>query len=148
MDCRLNEAANGGHKYRWEQNFEGVSVYVDLPAGLRKADIHVDFSPRRLSIQLATTVELKGALCQTIDTAESTWLIDEGRLEVQLTKAIKGEVWTYVFEGDTPLSALGAENDKKRLLLERFQNEHPGFDFSGADVNGTVPEPRTFMRDM
>jgi hypothetical protein len=34
---------------------------------------------------------------------------------------------------------------QKRILLERFQEENPGFDFSGAEVNGTVPDPRTFM---
>ena len=33
----------------------------------------------------------------------------------------------------------------KRLLLERFGQENPGFDFSGAEVNGSVPDPRVFM---
>jgi hypothetical protein len=28
---------------------------------------------------------------------------------------------------------------KKKMMLERFQEEHPGFDFSGADFNGNVP---------
>jgi hypothetical protein len=31
------------------------------------------------------------------------------------------------------------------MLLERFQEEHPGMDFRGAQVNGAVPDPRTFM---
>ncbi len=31
------------------------------------------------------------------------------------------------------------------MLLERFGEEHPGFDFSQAALNGTVPDPRTFM---
>lgn len=30
-------------------------------------------------------------------------------------------------------------------MLERFQEEHPGFDFSDADFNGKVPEAREFM---
>jgi hypothetical protein len=30
-------------------------------------------------------------------------------------------------------------------MLERFQEEHPGFDFSDAEFNGQVPEARTFM---
>jgi len=34
---------------------------------------------------------------------------------------------------------------KKNILLERFQQENPGFDFSGADVNGMVPDPDKFM---
>jgi hypothetical protein len=34
------------------------------------------------------------------------------------------------------------------MLLERFQAEHPGFDFSGAEVTGAVPDPRTFLGGM
>jgi hypothetical protein len=37
------------------------------------------------------------------------------------------------------------EEIKKKLLLERFQEEHSGFDFSDAEVNGNVPDPRDFM---
>ncbi|CAN0027242.1 unnamed protein product [Heterosigma akashiwo] len=31
------------------------------------------------------------------------------------------------------------------MMLERFQEENPGFDFSGAEFNGMVPDPREFM---
>lgn len=34
------------------------------------------------------------------------------------------------------------------MMLERFKEEHPGFDFSGADFNGQVPDARTFMGGM
>ena len=27
----------------------------------------------------------------------------------------------------------------------RFQEEHPGFDFSGAEFSGSAPDPRKFM---
>ena len=37
---------------------------------------------------------------------------------------------------------------KKAMILERFQQENPGFDFSGADFNGQVPDPKTFMGGM
>ena len=33
-------------------------------------------------------------------------------------------------------------------MLERFQTEHPHFDFSGAQFSGDVPDPRTYMRDV
>ena len=31
------------------------------------------------------------------------------------------------------------------MMLERFQVENPGFDFSQADFNGQVPDPKNFM---
>ncbi len=34
---------------------------------------------------------------------------------------------------------------RKNILLERFQQENPGFDFSDAKMNGNVPDPRNFM---
>ena len=35
--------------------------------------------------------------------------------------------------------------DNERDLIERFQEEHPGFDFRSAEFNGQVPDPRAFM---
>ncbi|ORM40512.1 NudC domain-containing protein 2 [Babesia sp. Xinjiang] len=119
-----------------------------MPEGSSKSDISVNFSPKKLSISIEGSVELQGVLCQAVDTAECIWVVDEGKLEVHLTKALKGEVWSYVFEGDTQLTDFHKEADKKRILLERFRNEYPGFDFSGAEFNGMVPEPRTFMKDI
>ena len=43
------------------------------------------------------------------------------------------------------MNVLEEESLKKKLMLERFQEENPGFDFSGADFNGQVPQARTFM---
>ena len=37
------------------------------------------------------------------------------------------------------------EEMKKNILLQRFQEENPGFDFSGAQMNGTAPDAREFM---
>ena len=34
---------------------------------------------------------------------------------------------------------------QKGLMLQRFQAENPGFDFSGATFNGQVPDTKTFM---
>ena len=30
-------------------------------------------------------------------------------------------------------------------MIERFQEEHPGFDFRSAEFNGQVPDLRAFM---
>ena len=34
---------------------------------------------------------------------------------------------------------------QKKLMLERFGEENPGFDFSGAEFSGGAPDPRNFM---
>jgi hypothetical protein len=37
------------------------------------------------------------------------------------------------------------EKMKEKLMLERFQEENPGFDFRDATFNGEAPNPRSFM---
>lgn len=37
------------------------------------------------------------------------------------------------------------EEEKKKLLLERFTEEHSGFDFSNAQINGQCPDPKKFL---
>ena len=37
------------------------------------------------------------------------------------------------------------EEIKKLMLKERFQEEHKGFDFSDAQINGNVPNAKDFM---
>lgn len=43
------------------------------------------------------------------------------------------------------MDALTNEEVKKKLMLERFQEENPGFDFSNAEFNGAAPDPQSFM---
>lgn len=40
------------------------------------------------------------------------------------------------------------EQEKKKLLLQRFQEENPNFDFSNAEINGNVPDARTFINGL
>jgi hypothetical protein len=76
---------------------------------------------------------------------ESFWSVDDGEVNVNLQKMKKGEMWVSALEGHGELDPLTKEDDKKRLMLERFAEENPGFDFSNADFNGQIPEARSFM---
>ena len=51
---------------------------------------------------------------------------------IELQKAQKGVRWGCIFKGHGTMNVMEEENLKKKLLLERFQEENPGFDFSGA----------------
>jgi len=43
------------------------------------------------------------------------------------------------------LNEIDQQRVKQQMLLERFQKEHPQFDFSGASFSGAAPDPRKFM---
>lgn len=77
------------------------------------------------------------------DSQDSYWYIQEKKdqhgkdtglkeLVLELQKAQKGIRWGALFQGHEKMNPLEEENMKKKLLLERFQEENPGFDFSGA----------------
>ncbi len=87
------------------------------------------------------------ALTRKCVAADSLWTMGDGELTITLVKAAPGETWPAVFAGHGELDAAADADTKRAMLLERFQAEHPGFDFSQAEVNGSVPDPRTFMRD-
>ena len=72
---------------------------------------------------------------------------EDGELHIQLQKAEEAATWASAIAGHEATAA-ERQDDQRRLMLERFQAEHPGFDFSGAQFSGAVPDPRTFMRDL
>jgi hypothetical protein len=82
-----------------------------------------------------------------VKASESTWTLADGELALTLVKATRGEAWRSPFAAHGDASdAKEDERDKQRLMLERFQAENPGFDFSDASFNGqTVPDASTFM---
>ena len=49
--------------------------------------------------------------------------VEDGELHVTLCKIAKGVSWNAVFAGDAALDTVVGEADRKRLMLERFQEE-------------------------
>ena len=81
---------------------------------------------------------------------ESLWTIEDNGtiLRIALSKGKRHEAWKSVIVGEYELDALQVDEVSKKMMLERFQGEHPGFDFSSATFNGNLPEgdPNNFMR--
>ena len=143
---RLVFAHGGRAVYEWEQSLEEVLVYIRPPAGVRAAQLACAIAPRRLTLGIKGLPPfLDEPLAATCVAKESLWGFEAGEMTVTLTKAAKGETWPCVCQGHGALDALAEAAAHKRMLLERFGQEHPGFDFSGAEVSGAVPNPRTFM---
>lgn len=54
------------------------------------------------------------------------------QIVIEIQKAQKGVRWGGMFKGHEKVDPIEEEQLKKKLMLERFQEEHPGFDFSDA----------------
>ena len=132
--------------YEWEQTLEDVHVYIETPPGVRAKMLNVVITPSQLTVGLHKSPPfIDEPFENTVNADESTWTFSDGELQIILTKGSKGVVWDCLLKGHAKNDAFTASEVQKSLMLERFQQENPGFDFSGASFNGNVPDPKTFM---
>ena len=128
-----------------------VNVYIpNVPDGIQAKELDVVISSKKISISRRglennRAYYLDHELTRTVKSGECLWTFDSETREIhiQLVKSLNDEVWESVFVGH---ETGGQEEDRRKLMLERFQAENPGFDFSGAEFTGNVPDPKTFLR--
>jgi len=150
-DGRIKFEFDGRTIYEWEQTLDDVSIYVVPPEGVQAKHISCEIQPRRLQLGLAGNPpfldEETGGL---VKADESYWMMADGELVITLQKGFKGETWDAALKGQggEQIDVATKQEVQKKLMLERFQEEHPGFDFSNAEFNGAAPDPREFMGGM
>jgi len=129
-------------------------MYIDAPPGVSSAsEIYCTITPTHLTLGLrhAQQSYLDEDTYSKVIVAESSWYLDSNIIHIVLAKAHRGETWEACLRGMTHLPGssevdpITKQQIQKDMMLERFQEEHPGFDFRGAEFNGAVPDPRSFM---
>lgn len=71
---------------------------------------------------------------------------DKKLLQIQLEKSKAHDSWTCIVKGKDEVDAQTKESMEKKMLLEKFQRDYPGFDFSGAEMTGQMPDnPATYL---
>jgi len=134
--------------YEWDQNIDEVNIYIEAPPGAPRSALDIVISHNHLKVGIKGNPpfldEDTGGL---IKTGESTWTLSDGEININLQKMNRAEAWNCALVGKAgeKVDAYTQEQIKKKLMLERFQDDHPGFDFSGAEFNGAIPDPREFM---
>jgi len=145
-------------EHQWCQTVDEVTVFIEVDDHVRSRNINLSIKPKHLSVTINNHSVLDGELSGSVKPNESTWTIEDNDkktspnsknriVRIVLIKSIQEESWKSVIKGEHELSISQVEEDNKKLLLERFQGEHPGFDFSGANFSGQVPsDTKNFMR--
>merc|ERR1719408_561859 len=132
--------------YEWEQGLEEVHIYIQPPEGVTKHHLDIKIAPRSVKVGIKGNPPfLDEETFSLVETDCSFWMIEDGELHLQLQKAHKAETWAAALKGHGQLDMFSEQEVNKKLMLERFQEEHPGFDFSGASFSGQAPSARTFM---
>jgi hypothetical protein len=142
---------NGSKIYEWQQDLDSVSIFLAAPTTHTKAkdfDIQIQSKRLKIGIKRHDRYFIDEEIFDVIDTAESSWFLDDGIINIFLVKSKRGQVWEIpLFSKDVhiELDDHTKQEIRKDLMLERFNEENPGFDFRNASFNGSVPDPRDFM---
>lgn len=148
--------------YEWNQTIDEVFIYIKPPPFVlpeNKEAVRAQLQPGQtmpeMDIKITSThisVGIKGNppflnedLGGKVNAEESLWYFEDEEIHISLQKIYKAQTWTSACKGHSTLDPMTEAAVKKNILLERFQEENPGFDFSGADLNGMVPDPDKFM---
>lgn len=141
---------NGRKIYEWEQSLEEVTIYVETPPGKKASELIVNIFNNRLQVGLKNHDRffIDELTYSKVNTTESSWYMESNTLHIILMKVHRGETWEGALKGADRASSVDPftkEQMKEQLMIERFQEENPGFDFRDAKFNGQIPDPRTFM---
>ena len=133
--------------YEWDQGLDEVNIYINPPPGIKASLLDISITSTHLSIGIKGNLErfLNHNLGGKCKHSESFWTLEDAELHITLTKLAKGVPWDSALEGHQPLDPVTATEVRKDIMRERFAEEHPGFYFSGAEINGNVPDPSKFM---
>lgn len=131
--------------YEWDQTLTEVNLYIEVPHGVKAKQLAVEISSKHLTVAIkGNPPYLDHDFAGSVKAADSYWTVEDGLLSIQLTKSVTGGHWEAALAGHQ-VDVVAQQEDRKRLMLQRFQQEHPGFDFSGADFNGEVPDPSKYL---
>uniref|UniRef100_UPI00398F583F nudC domain-containing protein 2 n=1 Tax=Pristiophorus japonicus TaxID=55135 RepID=UPI00398F583F len=124
---------------KWYQTMEEVYIDVNVPLGTSAKEIKCNLGSKDIALSVKGKDILKGKLYDSTITDEGTWTLeDKKQVCIVLMKMNReaGNCWSSLLEGQFHADPLVQDEMQKKLTLERFQRENPGFDFSGADISG------------
>jgi len=139
--------------YTWTQTIEEVVVLIPVPIATRGRDLEVLIKGDRLLVKNRDRCILDGAPFGPIKPKESIWTLEDRDKETKevrmvLQKAITHDSWKGLLQGEA-IDPHTADLMDKKMMLEKFQRDYPGFDFSGANFTGQVPQdPKNWLQNL
>ncbi|KAJ1530387.1 hypothetical protein ONE63_005296 [Megalurothrips usitatus] len=130
----------------WWQTVQEVHIEVTLPPNTKSKEINVNIQPKFIEVVVRKVSVFKGNLFSPVHADDCVWTIEDGSLlDIVLSKTDtfkQDAIWESLLEdGGYKPEPLVFHEMRKKLDLERFQLENPGFDFSGAKLQKCYDKP-------
>ncbi|XP_062856578.1 nudC domain-containing protein 2 [Trichomycterus rosablanca] len=123
----------------WYQTMDEVFIEVHVTAGTSSKEIQCNLGSKHIELSVKGTELFKGKLFGTTVSDEATWTLEDKkliRIILMKTNREAGNCWTSLLEDRYAADPWVQDQMQRKLTLERFQRENPGFDFSGAEISG------------
>ncbi|XP_053320355.1 nudC domain-containing protein 2 [Spea bombifrons] len=123
----------------WYQTMDEVFIEVQVPPGTQARQIRCNLGSRDIMLAVQGKDVFKGKLFDSTISDEATWTLEDRKLiRIILTKSNRsaGNCWASLLEEEYSADPWVQDEMQKKLTLEKFQRENPGFDFSGAELSG------------
>jgi hypothetical protein len=110
--------------YEWDQTLEEVNLYISLPDTLPSRLLYCTIKPQHVELGVkGNPPYLNHDLGGPVKVDSSFWTIEDRIMHVTLQKRQKGQPWPSAIAGHGNLDAFTADQEQRRLMLERFQEE-------------------------
>ena len=126
----------------WCQTMEDVTITVKVPSTIRSKHVSISILPTSISCSVFNDLKFKGEFVERVIPDESTWTLEDEDgariIRIMLCKSNKTpeSCWKSLLVNSYQADVSTYDGMQKKMLQERFQREHPGFDFSQAEVSG------------
>ncbi|TTD03347.1 NudC domain-containing protein 2 [Bagarius yarrelli] len=123
----------------WYQTIEEVFIEVGVSPGTSSRDIKCSLGSKHVELFVKGKEIFKGKLFGSTVGDEATWTLEDKkliRIILMKTNREAGNCWTSLLEEQYAADPWLQDQMQRKLTLERFQRENPGFDFSGAEISG------------
>ncbi|CAK8690683.1 nudC domain-containing protein 2-like [Clavelina lepadiformis] len=125
---------------QWYQTAEEIILEINTHSNIRGRDVSVKITPTHISCFIKKEEVLDGDLTHSIIIDESTWSVEDNKLvRILLTKSLRkeGACWKSLFaDGRFAPDEWTFDQMQRKVTLEKYQVDHPGFDFSSATISG------------
>ncbi|KAF9604912.1 hypothetical protein IFM89_011194 [Coptis chinensis] len=122
-------------------------MYINLPSNVPRKLFTCKIQSKHVEVGIkGNPPYLNHDLTSHVKTDSSFWTIEDDILHITLQKREKGQTWVSPISGQGQLDPYASDLEQKRLMLQRFQEENPGFDFSQAQFSGDVVDSVDLMK--
>ncbi|XP_051514629.1 nudC domain-containing protein 2-like isoform X2 [Myxocyprinus asiaticus] len=123
----------------WYQTMEEVFIEVNVPLGTSAKEVKCNIGSKQIELHVKGQQIFKGKLLGSTVGDEATWTLEDKkliRIVLMKTNREAGNCWQSLLEGEYAADPWVQDQMQRKLTLERFQRENPGFDFSRAEISG------------